>query len=830
MNKKSTLLAAGLMAVSSLMVKAADTAVVPPVGSDQWVAGNYYYLKNNAGDHLAIYPENQDSVILTDKVTSSKELADLALWEITYAGTETSSNVYQFVNKKTKKTLSFAKNLKADPTLKEGVDKWSFDESGKGRITAKISSTETMTLSRDKDNKVMFEGDIPMVLTVTAPRTDYPLKATDLGDGFSTFQLSFGTKIEGDIFSGKDLIASSADLAGDGTLTDYVLLQEKGKEAEGYLGIDTLQVTGAGYKFSLDSIRTTVRPNEAWKRFKFTADLKNDSLSMWVSEDPAKNKDVKVVYMQLDDKKVLTVSKKDENKGIAPFITTSRGIPAKIATGTGVYFLKSASKGEDGGKYYYGTELKAEKPSVNRLDGQWYIKEDGGLYSIAVRKGTGLSFTKKEVFAVQGMANTFTFAGKTDSITVEYQNVDVNNKYLGSLYFTKEERANNGYVLNLVPAGAETSSSYAFTSDSLLKITNGEAKDAVIFKLDSVDIEDVGGASALNDKVSILTYRLRSQFSDKYVAYDDEKKCLKISADADKALYFQFNVNIDGGKYDMEIVSTGYGDDKYITADSYSSNMILSKTSAYFNFVEMEAPEYASFENGHKRLTYNNNSLVMNPNTLLAEMKIEGNDIATKAGYEADNFSLWVEKAKKLEDGKQLYLISSANPRTNAAADRFYLAAKDTLGGRAVFTYNDTIMTAKDSTALFAFKTSENGGFYLENLSELAKDANEAKPYVGMVNGFAVMQKDPTAAFEVESASAPVANENITEAATVRLIGSVGEFTIQNAAGKNITISNILGQTIGTRYISSDYVTVPTARGVIIVSVEGDKAYKVIVK
>lgn len=821
MNKKSTLLAAGLMAVSSLTVSAADVTEVPSVGSDQWVAGNYYYLKNNAGDYLAIYPENQDSVVLADEAASTKELADLALWEITYAGTETSSNVYQFVNKKTKKTLSFAKNLKADPTLKEGVDKWSFDESGKGRITAKISSTETMTLSRDKDNKVMFEGDIPMVLTVTAPRTDYPLKATDLGDGFSTFQLSFGDKIEGDIFSGKDLIATEKD--------GCLMLQEKGKEAEGYFGIDTLMTAGAGYNFSLDSIRGTVRPNEAWKKFKFTADLKNDSLTMWVSKDPAGNTDVKVVYMQLGDKKVLTVSKKDENKGIAPFITTSRGVPAKIATGTGVYFLKSASKGKDGGKYYYGDGFKAEKPSVNKLDGQWYIKEEGGLYSIAVRKGTGFNLTKTEVFAVQGMANTFTFAGKTDSITVEYQNVDVNNKYLGSLYYTKEERVNNGYVLNLVPAGAETSSSYAFTSDSLLKITNGEAKDAVIFKLDSVDIEEVGGASALNDKVSILTYRLRSQFSDKYVAYDDEKKCLKISADADKALHFQFNVNVDGGKYDMEIVSTDYGDDKYITADSYSSNMILSKTPAYFNFVEMEAPEYASFDNGHKRLTYNNNSLVMNPNTLLAEMKIEGNDIATKAGYEADNFSLWVEKAEELVDGKQLYLISSANPKVNATTDRFYLAANDTLGEiRAVFAYNDTIKTAKGSHALFAFKTAEDGGFYLENQTELGKA--DGVPYVGMVNGFAVMQKDPTAAFEVESASAPVANENITEAATVRLIGSVGEFTIQNAAGKKITISNILGQTIGTRYISSDYVTVPTARGVIIVSVEGDKAYKVIVK
>ena len=59
---------------------------------------------------------------------------------------------------------------------------------------------------------------------------------------------------------------------------------------------------------------------------------------------------------------------------------------------------------------------------------------------------------------------------------------------------------------------------------------------------------------------------------------------------------------------------------------------------------------------------------------------------------------------------------------------------------------------------LFAFKTAEEGGYYLENQKELNENG---KPYVGVVNGFAVMQATPSAAFEVQTASAPTANEEM---------------------------------------------------------------------
>ena len=241
-----------------------------------------------------------------------------------------------------------------------------------------------------------------------------------------------------------------------------------------------------------------------------------------------------------------------------------------------------------------------------------------------------------------------------------------------------------------------------------------------------------------------------------------------------------------------------------------------------------DAPEYAPQEVGHKRFSTANNSLVMNPNTFLAELKIEGNDI-TKAGYVEDNFSLWVEKAEKSPLGKQLYYIScKAIGAKEGDETRYYLAASDTLGGRAVFISDESVKTMENSPALFAFKMVEGGTYYLENQSEFKKD--DAKPYVGMVNGFAVMQPVPMAEFTIENAPAPVANEEIEAPTTIQVIGSTGEFQIRNAGGKKITLSNILGQTIGSRFVSSDNESIQTARGVVIVSVEGDKAYKVIVK
>ena len=102
-------------------------------------------------------------------------------------------------------------------------------------------------------------------------------------------------------------------------------------------------------------------------------------------------------------------------------------------------------------------------------------------------------------------------------------------------------------------------------------------------------------------------------------------------------------------------------------------------------------------------------------------------------------FSLWVEQDTVIA-GKQLYFISSgvANGGKAEANIRYYLAAKDTTRAGidadtyAMFISHDSIKTMKNNPALFAFKTAEEGGYYLENQKELNENG---KPYVGVVNG-----------------------------------------------------------------------------------------------
>jgi hypothetical protein len=827
MNKKFTLLAAALMTVGTFTAASAAS----DVPSKEWTVGNYYYLKTTDDSYLALDGTKADSVIVKKFVSSdvTKAAIDSALWQISDKQTTLGVTTYKLTNKVTQQVLSFAAKANANTNLALGVDRWVLSENG-STIKGFYDGDKTLEL-------VVTEGKLSLTtgggttFNVKAPESAFPLNAQQLGNGFSVFQLKFGN-----IFAGKDLLAK--DITGK---AGYVTLQAKGDEsyANGvakYFGVDTLKstISGArdvfGYKFALDSTRTNVKPNEACQQFKFTIDLKNDSLAMFVAGTPFDNDTVRVVYASVEATKVLTVSKVKDGgvveQGSVPYITLSKGTPTTIPTGTGVYFLKRANKDANEGRYYVTSNTYMDdKPSVNLAKGQWYIKETNGKYSIVDRsENTTFASLNSEAFAVQGMANTYTFGSSTDSVTIEFQPVNLNDHYLGSLYFTENELNDNGYVLNLISGTTGVSNIYAYTTDSILKGKVGDAKDAAIFKLIPSDTVSAGGAVTLGDELFVISYKLKGLFnSDTITAQSDSLKFSK----SESALSFKFISDATAEKYAM-LSSTN----QYVGMNVNTSCVQLSEKAAYVNLEAVDAPEYASFASAHKRLAYNNNALAMNPLNFFAEMKDEGNPI-TKANYEADNFSLWVEQDTVIA-GKQLYFISSgvANGGKAEANIRYYLAAKDTTRAGidadtyAMFISHDSIKTMKNNPALFAFKTAEEGGYYLENQKELNENG---KPYVGVVNGFAVMQATPSAAFEVQTASAPTANEemNVSE---IKVISNDGQVIVTNASGKMITLSNILGQIIGVRRANSEYFSMPATSGIVLVTVEGDATYKVIVK
>lgn len=776
-------------------------------------------MKTTDDSYLALDGTKADSVIVKKFVSSdvTKAAIDSALWQISDKQTTLGVTTYKLTNKVTQQVLSFAAKANANTNLALGVDRWVLSENG-STIKGFYDGDKTLEL-------VVTEGKLSLTtgggttFNVKAPESAFPLNAQQLGNGFSVFQLKFGDIYDGNIFAGKDLLAK--DITGK---AGYVTLQAKGDEsyANGvakYFGVDTLKstISGArdvfGYKFALDSTRTNVKPNEACQQFKFTIDLKNDSLAMFVAGTPFDNDTVRVVYASVEATKVLTVSKVKDGgvveQGSVPYITLSKGTPTTIPTGTGVYFLKRANKDANEGRYYVTSNTYMDdKPSVNLAKGQWYIKETNGKYSIVdCSENTTFASLNSEAFAVQGMANTYTFGSSTDSVTIEFQPVNLNDHYLGSLYFTENELNDNGYVLNLISGTTGVSNIYAYTTDSILKGKVGDAKDAAIFKLIPSDTVSAGGAVTLGDELFVISYKLKGLFnSDTITAQSDSLKFSK----SESALSFKFISDATAEKYAM-LSSTN----QYVGMNVNTSCVQLSEKAAYVNLEAVDAPEYASFASAHKRLAYNNNALAMNPLNFFAEMKDEGNPI-TKANYEADNFSLWVEQDTVIA-GKQLYFISSgvANGGKAEANIRYYLAAKDTTRAGidadtyAMFISHDSIKTMKNNPALFAFKTAEEGGYYLENQKELNENG---KPYVGVVNGFAVMQATPSAAFEVQTASAPTANEemNVSE---IKVISNDGQVIVTNASGKMITLSNILGQIIGVRRANSEYFSMPATSG-----------------
>jgi len=94
--------------------------------------------------------------------------------------------------------------------------------------------------------------------------------------------------------------------------------------------------------------------------------------------------------------------------------------------------------------------------------------------------------------------------------------------------------------------------------------------------------------------------------------------------------------------------------------------------------------------------------------------------------------------------------------------------------------------------------------------------------YVDAIREAGMWNTEPTT-------DAPVANDQVAVTA-VKVIAGQGNVSILNAAGKQVTISNILGQTVASAVLTSDNATINAPKGVLVVAVEGENAVKAVVK
>ena len=137
----------------------------------------------------------------------------------------------------------------------------------------------------------------------------------------------------------------------------------------------------------------------------------------------------------------------------------------------------------------------------------------------------------------------------------------------------------------------------------------------------------------------------------------------------------------------------------------------------------------------------------------------------------------------------------------------------------------DTMKIADQSLnpATFALliKDQATKSFYLEN----------KEGYVRILNGVPVLttKLEDAAVFNIEATTEEATANEAIEAATVQVIAGKGVVTVQGAAGKVVTVANILGQTIANQVAASDNVTIAAPAGVLVVTVDGE-ATKVVVK
>ena len=142
-----------------------------------------------------------------------------------------------------------------------------------------------------------------------------------------------------------------------------------------------------------------------------------------------------------------------------------------------------------------------------------------------------------------------------------------------------------------------------------------------------------------------------------------------------------------------------------------------------------------------------------------------------------------------------------------------------------------------------AFLIESMNAFYNEVESQWIAPTYAA--WLKMQNGCLVLSDEFTSAFDevvtggddalifnvehVCGDKVAVDNENIAIEG-VSVVAGNGQVTIMGAAGKNVTITNILGKVIASQVIASDNATIAVPAGIVAVAVEGEAAVKAIVK
>ena len=211
---------------------------------------------------------------------------------------------------------------------------------------------------------------------------------------------------------------------------------------------------------------------------------------------------------------------------------------------------------------------------------------------------------------------------------------------------------------------------------------------------------------------------------------------------------------------------------------------------------------------------------------------VKNYDYQGKAAYGADKYTrLAFKDAVHAQD--TLYILNPGVTTEQLIAGNF--KNEDLFADKIALDNN------KHKNVVFQFRLidDENNRFLIESESDPEMIAPEKGGWIKIQNGVPVIARFDTFKEAIAQAEIFDVNDEIKYDATandeiavegVSVVAGDGQVTIMGAAGKNVTITNILGKVIASQVIASDNATIAVPAGIVAVAVEGEAAVKAIVK
>ncbi|MDR2145288.1 MAG: DUF6383 domain-containing protein [Tannerella sp.] len=230
------------------------------------------------------------------------------------------------------------------------------------------------------------------------------------------------------------------------------------------------------------------------------------------------------------------------------------------------------------------------------------------------------------------------------------------------------------------------------------------------------------------------------------------------------------------------------------------------------------------------------------------EAKLKGND-----WYVRDGDSVWYD-IEKLNDYVKATTLKPRLPlNSNEYADFYQFSTWDNNHNDVTFSLRFDEPRWKNVNPATGEGGTEGGIDTREKSFRIESETAQRNPYgnpkiaplqggwVMLHNGIAVLSRtsyeddiQQGEIFNIEPAKEHVAYgyDPVSNAVVggVQVIAGSESVTILNASGRNVTVTNLLGQTVVRTVLTSDNATVKAPKGVVVVQVEGEKTVKAIVK